>query len=113
MVNFELGSTDVKSLDTPNKIDHFINSPFVAVGLAYKLGAKNIGLIGVDFTDGHFYNPKDGAHPVMRINHLRKVNTAYNKLKVALASRGVSLYNLSPISNVELPKITLAEFSKL
>ena len=112
MVNFELGSIDVKSLDTPNKIDHFINSPFVAIGLAYKLGAKNIGIIGVDFTNGHFYNPNDGAHPVMRGN-LRKVNTAYNKLKVALASRGVSLYNLSPTSNVELPKITLAEFSKL
>ena len=113
MVNFELGTTDVHSLDTPNKIDHFVNSPYAAVGLAYKLGAKNIGLIGVDFTDGHFYNPADGAHPVMKINHLRRVNTAYNKLKVALEKRGVTLHNLSPISRVELPKITFAEFDKL
>ena len=113
LVYFELGSKEVKSLDNPNKIDHFVHSPFVAVGLAYKMGAKHIGIIGVDFTDGHFYNPKDGSHPVIQINYLKKVNSAYHSMQTELQKRGVTLHNLSKISRVELPKITLEEFSKL
>lgn len=113
MVNFELGSTDVKNLDHPNRLDHFIHSPYVAVGLAHKLGATKIGLIGVDFTNGHFYNETDGAHPVIQSNSLNRVNAMYHKLKDALISRGVALYNLSPISRVELPKITIEEFNSL
>jgi hypothetical protein len=113
MVNFELGSTDVKNLDHPNRIDHFIHSPYVAVGLAYKLGATKIGLIGVDFTNGHFYNEMDGAHPVIQSNSLTRVNSAYYKLKTALRSKGVELYNLSQTSRVELPKITIEEFNSL
>lgn len=113
MVNFELGSTDIKNLDHPNRIDHFIHSPYVAVGLAYKMGATKIGLIGVDFTNGHFYNEKDGAHPVIQSNSLRRVNSAYHKLRDALKLKGVDLYNLSESSLVELPKITLDDFNKL
>ena len=113
LVNFELGSKAVKHLDDPNRIDHFVNSPYTAIGLAYKLGAKNIGLIGVDFTNGHFYNPKDGAHPIIQINYLKKVNSAYFSLKLELEKRGVSLYNLSQQSLVDLPKITLDQFDKL
>ena len=112
-VIFDLGTKDLKSLDNPDKIDHFMNSPYVAVGLAYKMGAKNIGLIGVDFTDGHFYNVKDGAHPIIRINYLNRVNDAYKKMKTELQNRGVGFYNLSEISKVEIPKITLPEFNKL
>ena len=36
-------------------------SPFLAVCLAAHMGAKAIGLIGVDFTNGHFFAP-DGQH---------------------------------------------------
>lgn len=114
IVYFELGTQGAKSLDTKNKIDHFVNSPYCAVGLAYKLGAKHIGMIGVDFTDGHFYNPRDGAHPVMQMKYLGRVNTAYNTLKMALNQRGVGLYNLSRLSKLtDVPKITLKEFSEL
>ena len=113
MVHFELGSRELKSLDHPDRIDHFVNSPYVASILAYKLGAKHIGLIGVDFTDGHFYNPKDGAHPVIKSNYLKKVNSAYTSLKMAFDAKGVGFYNLSPTSRVELPKISFEEFDKL
>lgn len=113
LVHFELGKRGGKSLDNPNTIDHFVNSPYVAVGLAYKLGAKHIGLIGVDFTDGHFYNPKDGPHPVMQVNYLKKVNSAYQALAMELDKRGVKIYNLSSISRVELPKMTIEEFKSL
>ena len=113
LVHFELGSKGLKSLESPDRMDHFINSPYVASILAYKLGAKHIGMIGVDFTDGHFYNPKDGAHPVIRSNYLKKVNSAYSSLRSALENKGVGFYNLSPISRVEIPKISLEEFKKL
>lgn len=114
IVHFELGSKDhLKNLDSPNKIDHFINSPYVAVCLAYKLGATKIGIVGVDFTDGHFYRPTDGPHPVIRSNYLHRVNTAYLRLRDALNSRGVEFYNISPISLVTVPKLTIEEFDKL
>jgi hypothetical protein len=112
-VHFDLGTKDIKNLDDPQKIDHFVHSPFVAVGLAYKMGAKRIGLIGVDFTDGHFYNPGDGAHPVIKVNYLRQVNKAYHSMIHQLKNRGVSLHNLSQSSLVEVPKITMEEFEKL
>jgi hypothetical protein len=113
MVRFELGTKGLKSLDSPRVIDHFLNSPYVGVNLAYKMGAKHIGLLGVDFTDGHFYNPKDGPHPISPQPHLSKVNTAYQILLSALEERGVTFHNLSAISKVELPKITIQQFKEL
>ena len=113
IVHFDLGSREIKNLDSPNKLDHYVNSPYCAVNLAYKLGAVHIVLIGVDFTDGHFYNMKDGPHPVIQTNYLKKVNSAYESLRLNLEKRGVSLYNLSEKSRVDLPKITLDDFKKL
>jgi hypothetical protein len=113
IVHFDLGSRELKNLNSSDKIDHFINSPYVATILAHKLGAKHIGLIGVDFTDGHFYNPSDGPHPVIKSNYLKKVNSAYNTLASALERRGTFVYNLSIQSRLEINKITLDEFKKL
>ena len=113
IVHFDLGSKDLKTLDSSNKIDHYLNSPYAATILAYKLGAKHIGLIGVDFTNGHFYNKEDGPHPIVKTNYLNKVNTAYSNLRIALEERGTLLFNLSEESRVELPKISLEEFKKL
>jgi hypothetical protein len=113
LVHFELGSRSLNNLDSPDRIDHYLNSPYAAVNLAYKMGAKHIGLIGVDFTDGHFYNPKDGKHPLIKSNYLAKVNSAYQILSSELEKRGTSLVNLSESSKVTLRKITLEEFRKL
>ena len=113
LVKFNLGTKELKSLDSSKVIDHFLNSPYVAVNLAYKMGAKHIGLIGVDFTDGHFYNPKDGPHPISPQPHLNRVNTSYQILFDALAQRGVTFYNLSPISRLQLPKLTIEKFKEL
>lgn len=113
IVHFELGSKELKNLDDTRRIDHFVNSPYVAAMLAYKLGAAHIGIIGVDFTPGHFYNPNDGVHPVIKSNYLRRVNTAYLNLKNALIARGVSINNLSSQSKLQLPKITISEFDQL
>ena len=113
IVHFELGSKDIKHLDSTTKIDHYVNSPFVGVGLAYKLGASAIGMVGVDFTDGHFYNPKDGSHSIVRVNYFNAVNRAYQSLWQKLNNKGVPFYNLSPISRIDVPKITVEDFEKL
>lgn len=111
LVHFNLGTRALKNLDSPNLVDYFLNSPYVAVNIAYKMGAKKIGLIGVDFTNGHFYNPNDGAHPLMKMNYLIKINEAYRILHDELKKRGVELYNLSPNSKLEsIKKITIDEF---
>lgn len=110
---FETGSKKLNHLDDPNKVDHFMNSPYVAVNIAYKMGFTKIGLIGVDFTDNHFYS-KDGPHPLMRMKKIRQVNEAYGILKSELKRRDVDLYNLSQESKItNIPKITIEEFSKL
>lgn len=113
LVYFELGSRSLVNLDNPSKVDHYLNSPYAAVNLAYKLGAKNIGLIGVDFTDGHFYNPKDGRHPLIKSNYLDKLNSAYGALAFELQKRGTTLVNLSEISKIQLKKMTIEEFKNL
>lgn len=113
MVHFDLGSKELRNLESNSKIDHFLNSPYVAIGLAYKMGAKNIGLIGVDFTNGHFYNRTDGSHPLIKANYLRRLNSAYQVMVAELAKRGTSLYNLSETSRIEIPKISLEKFKEL
>ena len=113
IVYFETGSKKLNHLDDPNKVDHYMNSPYVAVNIAYKMGFTKIGLIGVDFTDNHFYS-KDGPHPLMRMKKTRHVSEAYGVLKSELKRRGVDFYNLSPVSTVTtIPKITIEEFKQL
>jgi hypothetical protein len=113
MVHFDLGEKGKTSISHPDRIDHFVNSPYVALGLAYRLGARKIGMIGVDFTDGHFYNPRDGSHPVIKMNYLKRVNSSYQLMLKTLKDGGAELYNLSQISKLDLPKITIDEFEKL
>jgi hypothetical protein len=112
LVHFELGSKELTNLNHPNRLDHYLNSPYCAVNLAYKLGAKKIGLIGVDFTSGHFYNSQDGEHPIVKSNYLNRVNAAYHKLYLQLEERGVNLINLSQTSLLELPKQDISYFLK-
>lgn len=91
-------------------INYTSNSPYIGVILAYHLGATKIGLLGVDFTQNHFF-AKTGNHPLAK-----KVNTIsdeYIRLEQALAQKNVSLYNLSPNSLINIPKMHLNDFEKL
>ena len=38
LVYFDLGRRGHHSLDDPSKVDHNLNSPYVAVNIAYKMG---------------------------------------------------------------------------
>lgn len=89
-------------------VPHYRCSPYVACTLAAYMGAKRIGLLGVDFTDGHFWT-KDGPH---RLNgELQGIDNQFGKLAAHLSTKGVELVNLSPISKLNsLPKAKLQEW---
>jgi len=113
LVSFELGSRKLAHLDSDNRVDFCLNSPYVATGIAYKMGFTKIGLIGVDFTPNHFY-ARDGAHPLTRMNKIREVNEGYGILKSELLKRGVEFYNLSPSSAITaIPKMDIEKFKQL
>lgn len=86
-------------------LDYSNNSPYVAVSLARHLGARRIGLIGVDFTDHHFFGPT-GRHPLA--GQLPQIDRDYAALAAALRDAGIELVNLSPVSRLtSLPKVGL------
>jgi glycosyltransferase involved in cell wall biosynthesis len=73
------------------------DSPYVAVCLAAYLGASRIGLLGVDFTDDHFFGAT-GRHALAP--WLPEIDARYRALGEALAARRVELVNLSPLSRL-------------
>jgi hypothetical protein len=81
------------------------NSPYVAVCLAALMGAKRIGLIGVDFTDHHFF-ANTGRHSLT--GRLREIDAQYARLALALRQCGVELVNLSAVSRLSaLPRVRI------
>jgi SAM-dependent methyltransferase len=108
LVRFRQGVYGGTNLADPNTLPVTQNSPYVAVCLAVHLGARRIGLIGVDFTDRHFFGAT-GAHPLSR--RLTAIDSEYQRLHAALAARGVELVNLSPVSRLtSIPRISLRDF---
>src|SRR5262249_796467 len=63
-------------------------SPFLALCLAAHMGAKAIGLIGVDFTNGHFF-AEDGSHKLAP--QLAGINRRFFLLGSALLERGIKI----------------------
>lgn len=100
LVRFKLGQFGGTDIGTGDLLHYTQNSPYVAVCLAAYMGARRIGLIGVDFTDGHFFAP-GGRHPLA--GRLREIDAQYGRLGAALEKRGVELVNLSPISRLTSP----------
>ena len=109
VVRFELGQQGGTELADANALPYTQNSPYVAVCLAIHMGARRIGLIGVDFTDGHFFGPT-GQHPLAP--SLEKINREYAALLASCQRRGIGLFNLSQQSRLTaLPKLSLADFA--
>ncbi|MGD9359119.1 MAG: glycosyltransferase [Desulfobacterales bacterium] len=92
IVRFRLGTYAGTDFRDPNILHHTQNSPYVAICLAAHMGAKRIGLIGVDFTNHHFFK-KTGQHPLN--SQIEKINAEYSALSDALQAKGVSVFNLS------------------
>src|SRR6185369_13796605 len=81
----------------PDTLNYTQNSPYVALCLAIRMGAKQIGLIGVDFTDNHFF-AKTGTHPLK--GQFATIDGQYRKLAEAVRSHGIEIVNLSSISRL-------------
>jgi len=96
-VYFDLGAREGTGIDNIGQIDYTTNSPYMAVIIAYQLGASKIGLIGVDLTPDHFFD-KTGNH--LLTTRYDAVNEEYRKLASALVTRGIKVANLSSISRI-------------
>ena len=110
IVRFQLGTYGGTDISNPTILHYTQNSPYVALCLAALMGAKRIGLIGVDFTDDHFFG-KTGPHVLVR--KLPLIDAEYRKLNEALRRYGIEVYNLSSKSRLKaFPLMPLEEFRK-
>ena len=111
IVRFKLGRFAGSEFADPDALDYSRNSPYLAVCLAVHMGATRIGLIGVDFTDHHFFGAT-GRHPLMA--DFSRIDREYTALHNACRARGIELLNLSHLSRLTaLPKISPEEFSRV
>lgn len=109
LVKFELGAYGGTDCWSDEVLHYTRNSPYVALCLAAWMGASRIGLIGVDFTDDHFFG-RTGSHPLAPF--LGAIDEEYRRLGAALRARGVTVYNLSRTSRLTaFPRMSVDEFS--
>ena len=91
---------------TPSMLDEgplisFLMTPYLAIHLAYRLGARRIGLLGVDLV----------SPSPLRFHH-GVISRKLSELAEALAAKSVELGNLSSISQVVgLPAMDLQGFA--
>lgn len=85
------------------------NSPYLAVCLAMHMGAARIGVIGVDFTDNHFF-AATGRHSLS--GEFEQIDREYHRLADACARQGIEILNLSSLSRLTaFPKIAPEQFA--
>jgi len=109
VVRFRLGHHGGTEIGPEPVLHHTQNSPYLAVCLAAWMGARRIGLIGVDFTDHHFF-ARTGRHPLSA--RLQRIDQEYARLAESLAQQGIELVNLSAQSRLQgLPRMALADFA--
>ncbi len=106
VVRFRLGQRGGTQVHDPARLPYTRNSPYVALCLALYMGARRIGLIGVDFTPNHFF-AATGIHPLER--ELTTIDEEYRRL--AAAHPQVEIVNLSADSRLTaLEKRDCAQF---
>ena len=110
-VKFRLGKFGGTDFSDRSVLHYTNNSPYIAVCLAIYMGARRVGLIGVDFTDNHFFG-STGKHPLN--SQLVQINEQYKRLQAAAQQIGVEIFNLSQRSRLTaFPKISHNEFAAL
>ncbi len=106
VVRFALGKRGGTSVSAKGRLPYTRNSPYVALALALFMGARRIGLIGVDFTSHHFFGAT-GTHPLAR--EIRAINREFGQL--ADANPQADIVNLSRESQLTaLKKVALEPF---
>jgi hypothetical protein len=88
LVKIDFSLRNVYDLASPNKLHKSYLSPYVAVNIAYWMGASEIYLIGVDLVN----------HPLK--SKLTQINKDFKHLHAELQKKGVQLYNASSISKI-------------
>lgn len=107
VVRFQLGKRGGVDFSNPSVLHYTTNSPYVALCLAVHMGARRIGLIGVDFTDHHFF-AHTGTHPLQA--QLVAIDAEYRRLYDACRRMGIEVFNLSASSRLSaIPKRSLAD----
>lgn len=110
VVRFSLGTQGGIEFTNLDQLNYTQNSPYVALCLAVHMGAKRIGLIGVDFTEHHFFG-STGVHSLS--SQLPVIDRQYRRLNEALKSRGVEVFNLSKSSRLSaFPKLAIDDFER-
>lgn len=110
VIKFKLGAFGGTDFSNPCVLHYTNNSPYIALNLAILMGAKQIGLIGVDFTDNHFF-ARTGKHPLAP--QFDPINEQYKKLANAAEIKGIEIFNLSRVSRLTaFPKVSIDEFEK-
>ncbi len=111
VVRFKLGRRGGTDLSDPSSLPYTNNSPYVALCLAAHMGATRIGLIGVDFTDHHFF-ANTGRHSLA--GTFGRIDREYVELARAWAATGIEVLNLSPQSRLSaFPKVAPTEFAAM
>jgi hypothetical protein len=114
VVPLSIRKADSPRLDDPDALYHIgspTTSPFMALCLAAHMGAKAIGLTGVDFTNGHFF-AADGVHKLA--GALPGIDERFFLLGSALLERGVKVFNLSAESKLRaFPRLSVDQFYAL
>jgi hypothetical protein len=110
VVRIRLGQRGGTDFADPRGLPYTQNSPYVALCLAAYMGTRRIGLIGVDFTDHHFFGAT-GRHPLAR--RLSAIDREYARLNAALRELGILVVNLSRCSRLTaFPKGKLEDLSR-
>jgi spore maturation protein CgeB len=108
IVRFQLGRRGQADFSDPGVLSYTRNSPWLAVCLAAHMGARRIGILGVDFTDHHFF-AQTGKHVLA--GEFQQIDQEYRDLYHRCSQRGIELFNLSRTSRLTaLPKISPQEF---
>jgi len=109
VVRFKLGKYGGTEIGAADVLHHTQNSPYVAVCLAAYMGARRIGLLGVDFTENHFFG-QTGVHHLAR--RLAQIDAEYARLAAACYAHGIEVVNLSPRSRLTaLPRAAIDAFA--
>lgn len=111
VVPVKLGTKAGVDFDDPSALHYTANSPYLALCLAVHMGAKRVGLIGVDFTDHHFFAPT-GRHSLT--NELQEIEREYARLAESCRRMGVEVVNLSAQSRLKaFPKMSPELFARV
>lgn len=94
MVKVKLRSWDGILRKEPDRLQHCHTSPFIAMSLAYNLGASKIVLWGADFTTTHHTWNKTNPQMVVELRQ-------YRQLVDALRREGVKVFLGAPGSLLE------------